>query len=523
MVAQILRLKLLLLANSFRRTPWQVVGLVLGLLYGIGTATFLAASLIALRFVEPEVAGPIVVVFGSATLVAFALLPLVLGIDDILDPRRFSLYGIPNTTLATSIGLASLLSVPAIVITIIAVAQTTTWSATPEAYGLSVVAAVVIVITAVLSARVSTTLAAFLLSTRRSRDVSVLVGIVLVIAGSPLVAVLASVNWAENGLDVFANIAGVAGWTPLGAAWAAPADAAVGHESDAFAKLAIAIVWVLILFVAWRALVAAVLVTPERHAQAKKYLGLGWFDWLPRTPIGAIAARSITYWLRDSRYVTSLVVIPVIPLLMIVTLNVAGLPLQSLALLPVPVMCLFLSWSVHNDVSFDNSAFWLHLASSTSGWDDRWGRLLPALFVGVPLVVGGSVISVAVFGDWSVLPSLIGVSSAILLAGLGLSSILSARFPYPAVRPGDSPFSQPQAGGNTAGLIQGLSFFGILLLAAPAITAAVLGFVFGDGWHFIALVAGLGVGVGALIAGVRIGASVYDSRSSELLAAALKN
>ena len=523
MVAQILRLKLALLANSFRRTPWQVVGVVIGLLYGLGTATFLAASLVALRFFEAEVARPIVIVFGALTLVVFALLPLLLGIDDILDPRRFSLFGISNTTLATSIGVASLISVPAVVIAIIAIGQTATWSRGTEPFGLSVVAAVVIVITCLLSARISTTLASFLLSSRRSRDISTIVGIALLIAGSPLIAVLASVDWARQGIATLTSIAEVLSWTPLGAAWAAPADAAVGLEAEAFGKLAISVVWVLVLFAAWRVLLGAVLVTPERQPQAKKYLGLGWFDRMPRTPIGAIAARSLTYWTRDSRYLTSLAIIPIIPAVMMVTLHIAGMPLASLALLPVPVMCLFLSWSVHNDVSFDNTAIWLHIASSTRGRDDRWGRLLPALAVGVPLVLGGSVISVAIFGDWTVLPSLIGVSSAILLIGLGLSSVMSAQFPYPAVRPGDSPFSQPQAGGNAAGLIQGLSFFGILLLAAPSIAAAVLGFFFGVMWHFLSLVLGVVVGVAVLGIGVRVGARAFDRRSSELLAAALKN
>lgn len=523
MVAQILRLKLALLSNSFRRTPWQVVGLILGLFYGLGTATFLAAMLVALRFFDVEVARPLVIVFGSITLVVFALLPLVLGIDDILDPRRFSLFGISNTTLATSIGVASLLSVPAVVITIIAIGQTATWSRDPAAYGLSVVSAVLIVITCLLSSRISTTLASFLLSNRRSRDISTIAGVALLIAGSPLIAVLASVDWTREGISVLTKIADVAGWTPLGAAWSVPADAAVGLQNDAYAKLAIAVLWVLVLFALWRVLLGAVLITPERQAQAKKYLGLGWFDRLPRTPIGAIAARSITYWTRDARYVTSLVIIPLVPAVMIVALNIAGLPLEALALLPVPVMCLFLSWSVHNDVSFDNTAIWLHIASSTRGRDDRWGRLLPALGIGIPLVLVGSVISIAVFDDWNVLPSLVGVSFSILFIGLGLSSVMSARFPYPAVRPGDSPFSQPQAGGNAAGLIQGLSFFGILLLAAPSIAAAVLGFIYGDVWHLVSLGLGLGIGITALLVGVRIGARVFDRRGSELLAAALKN
>ena len=39
----------------------------------------------------------------------------------------------------------------------------------------------------------------------------------------------------------------------------------------------------------------------------------------------------------------------------------------------------------------------------------------------------------------------------------------------------------------------------------------------------VALAAGVGIGVAALIGGVRVGSAVYDSRSAELLAAALKN
>ena len=68
-----------------------------------------------------------------------------------------------------------------------------------------------------------------------------------------------------------------------------------------------------------------------------------------------------------TRYVTSLVVIPLIPLVMVVALHIAGIGLAELAIIPVPVMCLFLSWSVHNDVAFDNTAIWMHLAASTSG------------------------------------------------------------------------------------------------------------------------------------------------------------
>ena len=428
-----------------------------------------------------------------------------------------------NSRLATSIGVASLISVPAIVISVIAFAQVSTWTRGPLPFGLAVAAAFIIVLTCVLSARISTTLAAFLLSTRRAREFTTVVGILLLIALVLAVGLLSTVDWTVDGGTTLAAIADVASWTPLGAAWGAPADAAAGSTDSAVAKLVISIVWLVLLSLIWRALVGAILVRPIRQVEARRYTGVGWFDRFGATPTGAIAARSATYWARDPRYLTNLVVIPVIPLIMIGALLVAGVPITWLALLPVPVMSLFLAWSVHNDVSFDNTAVWLHLVSSTSGRADRVGRLVPALALGVPLVVLGSVISIAVYGDWTELPALIGVSSSILLVGLGLSSVISAAFPYPAVRPNDSPFSQPQSGGSSAGLIQGMSFLGIILLTAPALAAAVLGFIYGGWFPLLALGIGLVVGLATLLLGVRAGARVFERRGPELLAAALRN
>jgi ABC-2 type transport system permease protein len=146
-VEHFLRLKLRLLGNSFRRSPMQLVGMVLALLYGVGTAILLVAGLFALRFVDIEIARSAEVVFGSLVIVIFTVLPLVLGIDDTLDPRRFSLFGMSNNRLAFGIALSSLISVPAVVITIIALSLIVTWSRTPLATGLAVVSAVLIVVT----------------------------------------------------------------------------------------------------------------------------------------------------------------------------------------------------------------------------------------------------------------------------------------------------------------------------------------------------------------------------------------
>src|SRR5690606_2916153 len=117
--------------------------------------------------------------------------------------------------------------------------------------------------------------------------------------------------------------------------------------------VAIAVGFVIVLVVAWRAIIGVMLVTPERVSRARAYTGLGWFSRVPGTPAGAIAARSLSYWGRDMRYRAALVIVPIVPAVMLGALSVAGVPLHYLVLLPVPVMCFFLAWStVHNDVAF---------------------------------------------------------------------------------------------------------------------------------------------------------------------------
>jgi ABC-2 type transport system permease protein len=132
------------------------------------------------------------------------------------------------------------------------------------------------------------------------------------------------------------------------------------------------------------------------------------------------------------------------------------------------------------------------------------------------------VVSSAIYGDWSVLASLVGVSSSVLLTGLGLSSVMSARFPYPAVRPGDSPFAQPQSG-SPAGLIQAVSFLAILVLSLPSLVSAYLGLTVGGHWPLYSLAAGLVIGLVVLLGGVALGGWIFERRGSLILALAMRN
>lgn len=522
MVAQFLRLKLTLLGNTFKRSPVQLVGMVLALIYGLGLAGVVAVSLVALRSTTPDIARAVVIVFGSAIILGFLLLPLVFGVDDAIDPRRFTLFGISTSRLALSLAVAAAVSVPTLVVTLFAAAQVATWSRGTTPVLLALLAAVIIIPTCVLAARVSTALASLFLASRRARDITGVALVVALATLAPFIALLASIDWESRALPIMRRIASVLTWTPLGAAWSIPADAAAGRGEWIY-KLLIALAFVVVLWVAWRALVGVMLGRPEREVSTKTYAGLGWFERLPATPSGAIAARSMSYWGRDARYRVALAVIPVVPIVMVVVLLIAGVDPNIVVWIPLPVMCLFLGWTVHNDVAHDSSAFWTHVSANTSGRDDRWGRVIPALFLGIPLVLIGSLVSAGIVGNWEAVPGFIGLSACVLLVGLGISSLISAAYPYPAVRPGDSPFAQPQAAGASGSVIQAISFVATIVGAAPVVALVVLGELVGPGWFWTALVVGVLFGAIVLRAGILLGGRIVSRHSPELLAFTLRN
>ncbi|MDN4614860.1 hypothetical protein P5G50_10385 [Leifsonia sp. F6_8S_P_1B] len=524
MVAQFLGLKLRLLGNAFRRSTWHVVGLVAGLLYGAVITVIVVSSLFAARTL-PDLGAvhTVLVVLGSIVVAGFVLLPLLFGIDDTLDPRKFALFGIPSRRLAAGLLLAGLLGVPALVLALCSAATVVTWSSNPGASLLAVLCTVIVVLTCVLASRVVASIASTLLDTRRSREAGSVAGVVVVVLLAPVLLLLLTVDWGRDGLGVLGGFAGWLQWTPLGAVWSAPGAAATGDVGGALVQLLIALVTLALLWFAWQALVDRVVVTPTREARARDYRGLGWFSRLRGGPTAAIAARSMTYWGRDPRYWVSMIMIPVIPVFVIVALTLAGIPAHYVCLVPLPLVCLFLGWSIHNDLAYDSTAVWLHLVSGTRGIADRAGRMFPPVVIGIPVIAIGSVVTAATFGDWAVLPAVAALSGAVLVIGLGLSSISSALVPYPATKPGDSAFTQPQTSGGSAALIQTFSFFATVIISSPVLVFLILGLTVSPFWLGIAPIAAVLLGFGTLFLGLWVGGRVFDRRGPELMAFANRN
>ena len=521
MIAPFVRLKLQLLANMSRRSPWQVVGIVLGLLYGAGITTMAVLLLSALRLAPLPTARTVVVLLGAVVLVGHLVVPLILGVDDTLDPRRFALLGVGRSQLALGLAVAALLGVPGIAITFIALGTVATWSRSPGATVVALLAVPLIVATCVLLARISAATAGLLVSTRRSREALTVVALLGIVSLSPLIALLASLDYGKDAIATLGRFARVLAWTPLGAVWAAPAWVAGGNLGGLL-QLLDAAVFVALLWLLWRSLVAITLTRPARQGRAQTFAGLGWFGRLPATPGWAIAARSLTYWARDVRYRVAFAMVPITPVLLIAPLALVGVPGPLLALIPVPCVALFLGWMGHNDVAYDSTAVWLHVASGTRGVADRLGRSAPILAIGVPLVVIGSAICGVLYGEPLVGLAIAGVSGCLLLTGLGISFISSARFPYPVPRPGDSPFQQPNSTTGITAAVQSVTFLAQFLIALPAAACAALGLLGDPTWYLASLAAGLVPGGLVLLVGLRLGARIFEHRGPEILAAAMR-
>jgi len=522
MVAHLLSLKWRLLLNGFRRSPWQIVGIAVGALYAAGVVLACAAALVALRWADPQTAQTAVVLGGALVMVGWAVVPLVASAADLtLDPSRFTTSAIPMRDLLPGLALAGLLGLPGIATLVASLATVVTWSrGFPAAVG-ALLGAVLGVLSCVVASKLVTTAVASLLASRRFKDISSIVFVVPLVLAGPIVTGV--VQGVRDSRDYLPGLAEAVSWTPLGAAWSLGGELDAGNPVGAAAKLLVALASLAALAGAWYLLLKRAMVTPPYAGGGSRKTGkAGLFALFPATPAGAVAARSLTYWIRDPRYAGSLVVVPLMPVLLYFGGAQSGN--QDVLMMVAPLTAFLLAWSISADVSYDNTAFALHLATGVRGRDDRLGRALACLVFALPLVLLFAVGSIGMTGHWEWLPNILGSSLGALFTGLGLASVVSARWTSAVPVPGESPFKKPPGNVTQTLLVQfaGMAAMGVLLL--PEIAMVVAQVATGSavfGW--IGLAAGPVFGLAFFAAGIRLGGSWLDRRGPEMFAQLANN
>ncbi len=529
-------LKLHLLRNGLRRSRWQVVTLVIAVLYGLGVAVLVVGGLVGLRGAEVGTAAMIVVPLGSALVLGWAVVPLVaFGADATLDPARLAPFAVPARRLVPGLLLAGLVGVPGVVTAVAGAATVVTWSRGPGTALVAAVGAALAVLTCVALSRLTTTGLAAVLGGRRSRELIGTVVLLVVAVGGPVLAIGSSALSEPGGVDaaLAQRVASWAGWTPLGWAWSAPAEVAAGSPGAGAVKLALAAALLVAVLTGWAAALSRALQAGgatsgaaraggRRGARARREPAL--LAALETTTTGVVAARCLRYWRRDARYLAalgSLLVVPLLVLLLPVVLPVD----PSLAQLALgPALAFVVGWTSHDDVAYDGTAVWLHLSAGVPGRADRWGRSIAVLVWGVPLVAVATALGAGLAGRYDLLPALLGLSVAVVGAGQGVSAVSSALAPYRVPEPGANPFATPPGSAVATVVAQLATSALITVLASPALAVLVAAALVARpelvaALSWAGLVVGCATGVGALWAGVVGGGRVFDRRGPELLAA----
>lgn len=518
MVATVLRLRYRILGNALTRSPWQLVGFIVGMLSAAWVLGLAVVGLVALSILQGLDPARIVSTLGGSVLVLGWVVGPILtaGMDTSVDAARLAPFPLTTAQVMRALTAAGLGGIPGIATAVGGLATLVLWVRWPVALPFALVGVVLAVLTCVVASRLMAALATGLGGNRRGREaIGTLVLIVLVLSGPILVGILSLLDAGAGVAARVRQIAEVLGWTPLGAAWAVPGDVAAGAWLPAIAKLAIAAATLAVLWLLWRWTLIAATASPGRRSSGRTRAGaLGWFGRMPTGGVGATWARGLTAWLRDPRYLRQLVVVPLLPIVFLFVGGVEG-PFAASAL----IVGFILGSSMYTDVSYDGTAFAGVLATGIRGSADRLGRLLGAATLGVPLTVLTAIVTVGVSGRWWLLPAMLGGGLGALLAGYGVSAVSSALIVMPVARPGDSPFKSVPGQTFVMGILVFVVWGAGALLALPSLIPALISFAAGSelaGW--IALAAGIVVGAAVLVVGVVVGGRTFDRRAPELLA-----
>lgn len=515
-VLVMIRLRFLVMGNTLRRHPWQLVGAILGGLYALGVMTMVVFGLGFLGMGEPQLARTVLILAGSALVVGWAFGPiLATGMDRTLDPARLVTLPMRPSVQLAGIAAASMLGIPGIVTLLLSVASAIAWLSSPGAMLAAVLLAPFATLTCVLTCQLTVTAMSRAAGHRRFRElIGGLLLLVLVLVG-PIISVV------QEGVATFADrlpaIANGLSWSPLGAVWSVPGEIATGHGMAAVAKLLIALVTLVVLFAAWGWLYRANLGVVAGGSRTNTRGGVGWLGRFPATPRGAIAARALTYWLRDPRYLQSLIVVLVMPVVFGFLSGSSGLSIM----LPgsTVLVAALLSLSTFTDVSYDGTAFSTHVLRGVRGVDDRLGRIWANAIVAVPLIVVVAIVTTALVDRFDQLPTLLGLVAVVTLGGFGVASVSSAIFVMPVPQSGDNPFASKPGAGVLSLVGMAGSYGSLTILALPTIATTIAAGVTRDPlWAWVTLAVGVITGAAACWGGVRWGSAIFDRRAPDLLA-----
>ncbi len=467
MVGLLIRMRARLWAHNLRRSRPHLVAFVVA---SLGTTLVLLLAIPGLTLLrhEPTAVRALTVPLMATLTLLWGVLSLAAsGTDQTLDPGDFASLPVRSEQLAPGLIAAAFVGLPAVLTTGIALGVVGTWSADPVTLVAAVLSTVVGLLTAVLLSRVLTAALARVLAGRRGRLLgSLAISLVTMLPFSfNLLLVSRPPSLDPTRLDV-RGPAVLAGWTPVGWAWALPFDAA---RSDLVALAVhgiLAIGLLTGLAVAWGRLVEGILTRPAHTVSSRAVHSSSLLRrMLGGSPVAAVALRRIQAWRRDTRLVSIAMRTFLLPVLLIAQAVLLRGSVQS-AGLGVFFLAVFCGLTLMNDLAYDGPSWWLHVAAGLPGTADRLARVIASTVVFGPVLL--IAYAACVWLDLLARPvGFLGIALCGLLCALGLAAWVGALTPGTAPRPGGDPFAA-RSGAGAAGCITAIvSMVGPVVLATP--------------------------------------------------------
>ena len=468
------RLKLRLVRNEWRRGAAARIGLVLSWLAAVvvGAAGALVAATADLTQGRALRA---LTLAGAAVGLAVIIVPAVaLGVSEAIGPdhlkafpltRRQQVAGLLTAALVGPAPLGAALALGGVVV---GVARATAGALPTVVAGGSVS---VYLVGALAASRLPSVMLSRVLSSRRGRDAALVLASLLGVAVYGMQFVLRAVHrLSDPALD---RLTVVARWLPPGALGRSLGLAALGRTGQAATALAVGTGGVAVVFVAWSmamrrqlGLAPASAVTRRSHTASPLFDGLS--AALPRTSIGAVAARELRYQVRDPRRRVQALTALVMGLVWPVVNNLHSGQGRAATVLFATAACWLVVFGATNQFGLDGRAAWFDLSSTTLPRRLFVGRNVALFVPGFAAAGIACVVLASLTGGWSYVPAALAVSAAGMIAGLGGANLASVVAPLPV--PEGNPLRSSNTGqGCVAGLLYGVALALITLLLAPLV------------------------------------------------------
>jgi ABC-2 type transport system permease protein len=520
------RLKLALLRNGLRQSAARRTVFVLSLVL---TLLFAAGQFLGLLLLRGEDhADAVTAVLAALLALGWATVPLFFASgDETLDPTRLVMLPLRPRPLVGALLAASLVGMGPLFTLVLLLGSVIALAHGAFAAAVAAVAVPLALLVCVALARAVATANVRLLTSRRGRDLALLSGLVIAVGLQFVNFGVQRLSAPGGGLAELAPAAAVLRWLPPASAVDAVWSASEGAYGMALGQLALSAAALGGLLWWWRSSLTRLMTAPDGStlAAAKERTARdgasGLHRFLPGGRTGPVMLRSMRYLWRDPKtkaaWVSGLAVGVIVPLFNVAQ-GVGSVYLSSFA-------TGMLGIQMYNQFGQDTSSFWLvtqTISSTRDAYEELRARALALLVIALPYGVAVAVLIVALTGEWQTLPSVLGLSFAILGAMLAAGAVASARFPFSI--PQDSGFKTSAPG--QAGLAW-LSFTTGMLasaaLSAPVIAATVWMHVT-DNHGSLWMILPFGLVYGALVvwAGLRLAAPVTARRLPEILEAVSK-